>query len=703
MAAPTFILKYEDIPKENLWYRQTYSLPVTEFITVGEYEIPLPDKPKKELFQNFGKPVEEQVFRKILMPDDFFLWNNGQKEHFVKYMWHLRFNGEWWLIGGEEVFINGYFWFFLNWWKLNIGSYAEYREEALEFFELWRYALNSPHIYGILGTKARRVGDTEKALCIPFDFCTRHRNMWAGMQNVNEKAAKGDFRRMVESFKAMPFFFKPQNLGGDTPREVLDFRYENLKSHENGQHYDSKQLNSRIDYKPATLRQYDGDMLNFYRIGEWGKVTNFNILDQWEIVKRSLSLNSGETIIGKCIHESTVEEMSSETLETARQLWEDSNPKKLLSNGQTTSGLIRHFRSAVLTAPVDKFGRHDKEGMEKIILEKLKNLIEQKRYGTASSFMRKNPLDIEDVFTPSADDCDLIPEILDVRKNQFKKGEDEYGNDLSVKQGQRFNLYWTDGIGSAVKAIPNLKGEFVLSQQPEHPNNWTTDESTGLNIPMDGFQYTIGLDSADHKKTEKSHGKKQSDIAASCFRHLDYNQEDLMWWDEKSKDFKDEYKYHMVTDQFVALYVGRSPEPSRDYEQVAKLAVYFGAVINCERNKPAFIRWAEDKGLTGYLYPDPDQASKRGAIEYGQNATTPNIRKGIEFLKMWVEFRWQSMWIKEQMIDMRGFTYDNRGKRDITVSMYFALLRAYRKDISRLSNMTTAAESFDLPFETFEN
>ena len=700
MAAPSKILLYEDIPKMANWYNEEYLNENLEYFELEEYRIPLPVKPPQYKMKNYNLPKDEQVFWRIEVPSDIHLWSESHREHFVNYMWHLRLNGEWWLIGEKEVYINGYFWFFLNFWYLEIGTYADYREEGLQYFEFWRLILNSPTIFGGTITKGRRLGDTEKSLCVPYDFCTRYKDMWSGMQNMTEPDAKDDFDRIVEAHKRMPFFFKPKHRGNATPQKVLDFRYDS----ESGEEFvdvHSEQLKSRIDFRASTFKAYDGKRLGFYRMGEWGKITSFDITEQWEVIKRCLSLENGELIVGKSMNESTVEEMSAESLDVAQQFWEDANPTRLLPNGQTMSGLIRLFRPATLSAPVNKFGVHAKEEMRQSIIDKKTQLIADKGYKALSDFMRKNPLDISDVFTPSADDCDLLPEILDVRKVQLQDNKDEFGNFFSQKKATRFNLYWEGGeIGRNVYATPSPSGNFVFSQLPDHPNNHVFVD--GIKVPMNSAYYSIGLDSADHKKTKKAHNKKQSDIAASCFRHVDYEKEDMNEWNEANLDFNEDYKFHMKTDQFVAMYVGRSPEPHDDYKEVAKMAVYFGTVVNCERNKPAFISWMESVGLRAYLYPDPNHTITKGVIEYGMNATTPNINRGVDYLKHHIEYRWRSMWIKEQLDDCRSFTVDTRGQRDIVVSMYFALLRAYRKDVKLMQEREKATIEISLPFRVYK-
>ena len=132
-----------------------------------EEQVSVPDKPDIEKFRNYGKPVEDQVFWQEPDPD-WDVMDARQKDMYAGQMWHMRLNGDWWLIGGKEIYIPGSAWFFFNAWTSELNnSNPAFRMEAVEYYWVAEHCCYyDPVCLGLLIVKPRRIGDTEKTLCL---------------------------------------------------------------------------------------------------------------------------------------------------------------------------------------------------------------------------------------------------------------------------------------------------------------------------------------------------------------------------------------------------------------------------------------------------------------------------------------------------------------------------------------------------------
>lgn len=674
MAAPTMTIGIDDIPHPSKWYIEEYDAkPKTIAIgnTETRYEIPLPKMPPLEDMINYGLEEDDCIFRRIHVPVSVITSRDKKvQDYYSDYMWHLRTNGVWIIIKDKPIYINGFAWFFLNFWWCEIGSYADFRMEVIEFFNFAYYCFRDPRCFGSAITKGRRLGDTEKALCMGYDMVTRYKHSRSGMQNMNKDDAKDDFARIVEAHQRMPFFFNPKHDGNKKPKEVLNFTYGVDDDNITPNH-----LGSRIDFEASILKRYDGKRLRWVRMGEWGKIDSFDINEQWQVLKLCVSLYNGTKIVGMALHESTVEDLGEgkNSLERAKQFWDEANPNDRLSNGQTQNGLYHFFRDARLSAPTDKWGFHKKEEAVKAIEEQAEKLTKQKKYRSLGNFRRKMPLYLSDVFLPPNASCSLIPEILDMRKSQLDFNKDDYGNE--ILQGQRYSLHWSKGVGSPVIARPSIAGRFLISQMPKLAN---AQKTTKLGVaPVLGDEFILGVDPTDHDNVSTG-----SSIGAAIYRGLNLNDEvSSVKIDPMIQDFPDEVKHLMVTDQFCASYLHNPDFPSESFEDLIKLAVFFSAKINAESNKVAFIGYVKRMGLEAYLWFDKTKVVAGQPIKYGTYATERIVDDYVSALQGHIEHRWQTIRLMELLIDWRKFTKKTRTKRDLSVGSGMAILPFFKRDI----------------------
>jgi len=259
-------------------YTKTYAQRLTRNIPGFEVPVPLPDMPPRKEMVNFELNVTKQKFVRTEVPHDIKNWEKKREDQFVADEWHKRLNGVWYLIKGEPVYVTGPAYVFFNYWQTEGGTLPHFRMEAVDYFQVWDFILDSPKCYGLLDIKCRRVGDTEKALFCGWELVTRYKNSNFGMQKTTDDEAWKNFQRVVKSNRFMVYFFKPVPFDSDSPSKRLDFKYPKTKNNKKQRSakedikYDPKtELGSSIDYRPTELKAYDGERLRYYYLDEPGK------------------------------------------------------------------------------------------------------------------------------------------------------------------------------------------------------------------------------------------------------------------------------------------------------------------------------------------------------------------------------------------------------------------------------------------------
>ena len=687
-----------------------YSNPAkSNYLVIDGHQIQLPIPPSKREIDNYKLSINNQKFRREEIPSDIGMWDQKKLEGFIDMMFHYREHGKWIYLKGNPVYINGWAWEYYNFWTTEAGGRPDFRWEGVEFFTYFDDKWRDENCYGVLDIKGRRIGDTDKSVFLAWSIATRYRNAWSGHQNIDKEAAKENFLRITTAHNSMPFFMKPIMKGGSDPQKVMLFDYpeeyvsmkrlkEQKEAKSRGEDVISElptyaPLKSRVDYETTVLGKYDGKRLAFYYMDEPGKITAFNPVEQWEVVKPALAVFNGKKIVGFGMFTTTVEDFQDgQTLRNVKDLWDKSDPTELNANGRTVSGLHRIFRDATLTGEPDEWGFPNREEAITLIENEKASLEAIGDFDGLDSFARKHPLCIDDVFKLPHDECTLYPVLLDRRIQQIKDNVCPATNSSTDPDGRiirpktvKGDLHWKRGqFGADVEWRPTPNGRWEISQLPTTPNN--KKKNGNHQFPGNDEEFTFGVDPVDHmieaqiKKSEKGKRHKDTSFAAGAvFRRYNHMIDGDLSRDENG-DISKQDIWKMKTDQYVCDYQYRTRDPYEFYEDMLKTSIFYGVKMFAERNKPGVINFFYQKGFRGYLKNkpqatnvDPTKRSKANDNK-GGDATTNTIKLYIDALQWHVLSRIDNYHHQRILACHRQFNTDNRTKRDLTVACGFSQL-----------------------------
>lgn len=591
-------------------YEATYTQGLT--MEFDEYTIDVPDRPADKDIINWRLPISQQKFAYEQLPD-FKTMNAQELENYSELMWHKRTNGEWQWINGTAYMIPGGAWFFFNFWTTTRGKRPDFRLEALEFFWFWYlYVEKNPSVTGCICLKCRRIGDSDKALCIMYERVTRYFNYPGGIQSYTDEEAKKAYERIVRSYKKMPFFFKPKHSGTlseemkfHRPSEVSTVKKLKEARGEVIEDSDGEFLDSSISYRATVNLAFDGQQLGHYILDECVKIPHFkmSVRAQYDNIRRVLTLNNGMTTYGKAMLLSTVEEKSendpdNSTVEMAEELWDGSDPSKLDGNGQTKTGLVRIFRGYEKNAQIDEFGFPKIEEARRHRQNRIDSLLRDKNYTELLSLYRKEPETVQEAFSKSTTNCPLHPEMCQTRLNEIKMGMDHHGNkvDNEVIIG---NLQWKGGKpGTEVEFVRSKDGRWHFSQFPFRENS--VSKRGKKYLPLNQPFYRMGCDPFDTEEVVN----KGSDGAFTVKRKLYMPHEDSgkLTLNELGEV---ENVWDMKTNQYVCAYKFRHKDPEDFYKDFIMTAWYFGVAGYVELDKPGLTQWVR-KNYPGFLQLEPE-------------------------------------------------------------------------------------------------
>lgn len=704
-------LTLRDIGGPEKWYHARWGSK-SPTVSVYGYSVRLPEPPPITEMINYGMSEDDAYFRRTALPRSLAFWSKRKRDAYVRREWHRRRHGIWIIIKDTPIYLTGQFYTFLNYWHTAKGPLPQFRMGDWEFFTIWMDAVRDPGCLGILDFKARRLGDTEKALFLMWETVSKTRKSMGGMQNKTDTEAKGNFIRLVDSSVKVPDFFRPVHEGNDRPKSELAYRYpsksntdKSLRAGKDKQintYYEEQskgELNSVIDYRAATPLAYDGYRMAFYHPDEAGKWVNMDPNVVWDIVKYCL-MEEGTKKVGMALFTTTVEDFeSASTLENAKKLWKASDPAVLNSQGWTKTRLRRIFRSARIDAKVDKWGRHESDKYVQLLMELRAQLEKDGDLVGLTNLRRKKPLTVQDIFILDPSQCSLNPAIIDARMMGLERKRHRNGQPININY-QNYKLNWKEGIfGGQVEAIVDPDGPWTLSQLPSRAN--AKRREGRFLIPDNKNEYAMGCDPIDHERPADG----GSDFSIAIFRKWNPILDKELKVGSDGKPLKED-AWRMQSNQFIGYYRDRPDDPYEAYEESLKGSMFFGTSTLYENNKPGCGNWIKkldhhiySRYASGKTYNAKVFGSSGSSKSPGQAATRTMIQDYVATLLHYITKYSEAMYFEDMLQDMRKFNKKTRTECDLTVACGFTLVEAYDNLAEILEEQRTKWDT--VPFATF--
>jgi hypothetical protein len=575
---------------------------------IDEFKFTLPKPPKKEDIDGYKLKKSDQRFTP---PDKKYVKElsyriatqqklSSSDRKFISLQWERRLNGYWFYNNGYLEYITGLHYYYLTAWnivrvedavrrdgtmgKRKVSGLPKFTDSDRDYFYIWNDCDTDENCFGLIHITNRRDGKTYRSTATANELVSRSPDSIAGIQSKTDTDGSKVFKKLVKSWKALPEYYKPVDVGDSDPAKRLEYRNPKRRSSKTQVKEYSEVLDSEVNFGNAKEEYYDGDGLAFIFHDEIGKTPTkiADVRERWYIVKECLA--DGADVTGKGLLTTTVEDMEKKGGMNCKNLWDESSTDSdsYIKSKQTESGLKRYFKPAYYglrgsdksedgdETPtfIDEYGYSDVVKAEAFLIK-----IEKMLTGDALiSRRRKYPRSIDDAFIISGKG-DTFP--------TYKLYEQkEYNDTMPDSMVRRGNFVWANESRLEVEFHDDPKGFFRIAWMPDHENRckYTTD-NRGLPVPAFAHTGNIGVDPFDHKETVDS---KKSDAAGYLFKKFDVN------------NIKN-------SNGWVMSYVGRRANPDDFYEDIIMASVFYGVPFFPENQKPGIINHAIRRGYKNYI------------------------------------------------------------------------------------------------------
>lgn len=623
-------------PKDQLFRVQDYPLKLKELekeakIMIRKRHIHKKSKPS---IRSEEKEIEDYIWD-ILKRET---RNYKEEIKWIRKQWSYRIYGYWFFNNGKPTYIDGWHFFYLNYWALEGVGRPDYWDRDRRWFLFQRFCYTDTTIpvrdengdlvyddegffktkdigartcFGSNVNKGRRVGDTSKAQCINYCFLSSMLEINTGIQgNDGETAEKAFLEKLVIGYRSkyLRFFFKPKSTNTNPKSEML-FDVD----------VGSDGLRSRGDYATTASRTfYDSRRMTYLHQDEVGKTILEDIDKRQDVLKRCCQ--EGSNIIGLMIATTTVEDTGHDAIQKFLKLTEKSHYQDRDKNGRTASGLYNLFIPAYdgYKGFIDRYGfsiissptrnqikdmstivRNDRGevmGCKEFLENERKALLDRGDIEGYTSHKRLHPFEFSECFTPPARNQLFNVHKLEKRHNElsFKKnGVNKRVGYFSWASGFGSDVVWNDCEDEDDSIEANKRFNLYKMPDPELRNRKYL--SDGVFAPEFHTTYIASADAFRLEKTQGSGSSISNGGGAIRWRRD-------MEIDPPDKDVKD-----WVTAKYVCTYNYRPATKDEYAEDMLMMCIFFGAMMYPEMNVPLIYEKFTDWGYGGYLLYDMDK------------------------------------------------------------------------------------------------
>lgn len=673
----------------------------------------IPPQPAVHLIDGYNKPVKEQKWVRPELPEEWEEWKeeedqmielnpdfvHPQRQAFVLREWERRINGYWFFNHGKATYLTGKHYFYVGWWKLDSG-YAEYRDTDRKIFYFWQYCIEDPNCYGMVEMTMRRQGKTYRGASEMYEEISKPPGKQSGGIQSKTGSDAGELfeEKIIEPWKDLPDFFKPESNSGTDPKKVLSFRRDTVrgKGAKKRKQDEDEELRSFIDWKPAKEKAYDGKAKKRIFTDEIGKTSP---TDEADVYKRHKVLKpcvfKNGKVWGKIYASTTVEELD-EGGKEFKMLWDESRIDKKDDNGQTESGLYQYFLSAlhgtfydeygypVVEEPtpeqrewlIKTYGNHAAEGSRKYYENKRAAL--KDKPNALTSEMRKFPFRPEEAFYADGESCEFNALVLTKRLEELEYKDTTTTGDFE----------WTNGIDTKVVFIPNPKGRWKVAWLPTDvkqtnmvevgPTQFRHGKEIKTWRPLNDAKFRVGQDPVDMGLDTVE--KRVSDTAMYVWMMFDVSLDsaDEVFTAENCGGFDYKIgKQKWVSNRPICEYIAREDDPEASYEETIKAIRFFGCSVFPETNKQALRRYLIQRGYEFFLKYRPKETwttDSGSQNTQGAASVEPIIQQYLTMIKSYVNTYGHLIPFKRLVKDLLNFRRSKIREHDATVALGFTLL-----------------------------
>jgi len=571
-------------------------------------------------------------------------------EAFREQEWNRRLYGVWFYCNGTPVYITGEHYMYLNWWSLDDGL-PKYREPDRKRYYVLQLCVQDDRCAGLLEASNRRSGKSYRGGLFLFDYTSRTKDANSGAQSKTDGDIKNLFKgKVVTPFRRLPGFWRPEidTMAGVNPEKELRFTKPSRRGKKALEDVGEMGLNSFINFLSSDQYAYDGWKLHRYLGDEVGKTALVNVYDRWRVVKYCLRV--GKNWIGKALMTTTVERLKGEVTQTEafKKLWKESCPDDRDANGHTKSGLYKYFTPAYEMFEFDKFGQPLVEAGKEFYLNTRAGLADDPH--ALSSEITKNPFTEEELFFTDGESCLYDPVKLNIQKDRI------LGRSNLTERG---TFSWKDGKFSEVVWTKEKSGRFeILTGLKLNATNQVFCRA-GQYYPNNNFRITIGVDPF---KFDTTSDNRRSDCAALAYMKYDVAD-----------------KANIFNDTFICKYLHRAPTAKMQYEDILKMAWYFGCQILFESNVDNWKEHFKEWGCIGFLMKLPGEKD-HGLYSDGQMRTKQQI---ADYTEAYINEHIEKVYFVDLIDDWLEFNIKKSTPYDLAMASGYTLIAAKQKSYKR--------------------
>lgn len=703
--------------------KHNYETPVRDVVLlqgvedIEPYSITLPEPPPLSKMKNYGLPPSEQYYVREKVPNR--IWHltrqvnnkeitreqarnevmkDADLSEWIASQWHKREHGEWILINGKPLYITNIYWFFLNYYHLDTGL-PQFRETDMKKHWWWKFCVEeNENVYGGIDFTRRRVGKTFFAGNILLEAITKTPNAQCGLQSKSDiDAAKAFGKAVMNPFKRLPFFFKPDHDNSDRAKKKIEFVSDNVE----------ESFECLVDYGTSTATYYDGQKIFRYLLDEAGKMLDpADPIAIWDKVKFCLFLDG--KVIGKALVTTTIEEMERGGGAKFKYLWDRSSRIQKLGMideyGETKSGLVPYFTPSYENMFFDQYGfsivddpkpyqaeyrykakdKHWNMGGKGYVNHAIENAKDGK---DRQDLIRKMPRTIKEAFSYNNMGCLFDINIINQRLGDFIHGYPE-------SQPMTFGFFDWEGerFNSKVKFVPTdektARCHIRHLPTPDQRNAWTM--KNGKQAPVNTAKFQASADPFKYNTDRVLNKDKMSQGAAHVFAMFDPAIESMEYYSGKG-----------ITDNFVLEYMYRPPTPDEYAEDVLKICIFYGCTCFPEFNVDVVDKFFRQHGFEEYLQFKKKWKSTGTGItlsedktQSGSNTTEQFKPVLIRHMVNYVQRMGLNCPFPRTLEQIRDLEYSNFNDYDLAVSAMYSLVAIF--DITTQKKQTKKVNLGDL-------